>query len=58
MVAINCNPAPDAEHRLRRLFTLLLEHTALDEDIRAYTPANDGTDGEPSSSDAHAGGAL
>ncbi len=28
VVAINCNPAPDAEDRLRRLFTLLLEHTA------------------------------
>ena len=28
MVAINCNPAPDAEDRLRRLFTLLLEHAA------------------------------
>ena len=27
-MAINCNPAPDAEDRLRRLFTLLLEHTA------------------------------
>lgn len=28
VVAINCNPAPDAQDRLRRLFTLLLEHTA------------------------------
>ena len=28
VVAINCNPAPDAEDRLRRLFTLLLEHVA------------------------------
>ena len=28
VVAINCNPAPDAEDRLRRLFTLLLEHAA------------------------------
>ena len=28
VVAINCNPAPDAEDRLRHLFTLLLEHTA------------------------------
>ena len=28
VVAINCNPAPDAHDRLRRLFTLLLEHTA------------------------------
>ncbi len=30
VVAINCNPAPDAEDRLRRLFTLLLELTADD----------------------------
>ena len=28
VVAINCNPAPDAQDRLRRLFTLLLEHAA------------------------------
>ena len=28
VVAINCNPAPDAQDRLRRLFTLLLELTA------------------------------
>ena len=28
VVAINCNPAPDAQDRLRRLFTLLLEHSA------------------------------
>ena len=28
VVAIHCNPAPDAQDRLRRLFTLLLEHTA------------------------------
>ena len=30
VVAIHCNPAPDAQDRLRRLFTLLLEHTAGD----------------------------
>ena len=28
VVGINCNPAPDAQDRLRLLFTLLLEHTA------------------------------
>ena len=28
VVAIRCNPAPDGEERLRRLFTLLLEHAA------------------------------
>ena len=28
VVGIRCNPAPDAQDRLRRLFTLLLEHTA------------------------------
>ena len=26
VVAIKCNPGPDAEDRLRRLFTLLLDH--------------------------------
>ena len=28
VVAVTYNPAPDAEDRLRRLFTLLLEHAA------------------------------
>ena len=28
VVAINCNPAPDSQDRLRRLFTILLEHAA------------------------------
>ena len=28
VVAINCNPAPDAQDRLSRLFTILLEHAA------------------------------
>ena len=27
VVAVNCYPAPDAQHRLRRLFTMLLELT-------------------------------
>ena len=31
VVAITCNPAPDAQDRLRRLFTLLLELTAREE---------------------------
>ena len=31
-MAINCNPAPDAQDRLRRLFTLLLELTSEDRD--------------------------
>ena len=28
VVAINCKPAPDSQDRLRRLFTILLEHAA------------------------------
>ena len=42
IVAINCNPAPDAQDRLRRLFTLLLEHTARDRQIATDedSPAN------------------
>ena len=32
VVAINSKPAPDAESRLRRLFTLLLELTSEDRD--------------------------
>ena len=53
VVAINCNPAPDAEDRLRRLFTLLLEHVAGerqaadDEDSPADSlPADDRTEAE------------
>lgn len=53
IVAINCNPAPDAQDRLRRLFTLLLEHTvrdrqiATDEDSPANaTPADARPEGE------------
>ena len=33
VVAINSKPAPDAQDRLRRLFTLLLEHTAGEREI-------------------------
>ena len=28
VVAISCKPAPDSQDRLRRLFTILLEHAA------------------------------
>ena len=28
VVRVQCNPAPDAEDRLRRLFTLLVKHAA------------------------------
>ena len=43
VVAIKCNPGPDAEDRLRRLFTLLLDH-AVGENQAApvdATPAED-----------------
>ena len=30
VVAIKCNPGPDAEDRLRRLFTILLKHAVGD----------------------------
>ena len=53
VVAINCNPAPDAQDRLRRLFTLLLEHTARDRQTATdgdspanATPADDRTEAE------------
>ena len=53
VVAINCNPAPDAQDRLRRLFTLLLKHTARgrraapeDETSADATPAYDRTEAE------------
>ena len=53
VVAINCNPAPDAQDRLRRLFTLLLEHTAKDRQTATdgdssanATPADDRTEAE------------
>ena len=46
VVGIHCNPAPDAEDRLRRLFTLLLEHAARErqaapEDALDATPEDD-----------------
>ena len=48
VVAINCNPAPDAENRLRRLFAILLEHAA-----RERQAADDG-DSPPDSLPADA----
>lgn len=33
VVAITCNPAPDAEHRLRRILTILLRHAARDREV-------------------------
>ena len=42
VVAIHSNPAPDAQDRLRRLFTLLLDHTAGDrEDVPSDDPSHD-----------------
>ena len=53
VVAINCNPAPDAQDRLRRLFTLLLKHAAEerrdapeDETSADATPADGRTEAE------------
>ena len=51
-VTIDFNPGPDARDRLRRLFTLLLEHAARDgqtapgEDSPLNAPANEGPDAE------------
>ena len=28
MVAVRCSPAPDAQERLRKIFTILAKHTA------------------------------
>ena len=39
VVAINVNPAPDAQDRLRRLFTLLLEHAAKERQAAPEDPA-------------------
>ena len=47
-VTFDFNPGPDSRDRLRRLFSLLLEHAAAQgqiassEDQPEYTPANDG----------------
>ena len=42
VVAVTYNPAPGAEDRLRRLFTLLLEHAA-DDDL--FGNEREGSDG-------------
>ena len=48
VVAIKCNPGPDADDRLRRLFTILLEHAvgerqaASEEDAPAEYDAEEG----------------
>ena len=63
-VTIHFNPGPDAEDRLRRLFTLLLNHVAREgeadpsEGLSADAPVNDGTEQESTASGAHAGDAL
>ena len=51
VVAINCNPAPDAQDRLRRLFTILLERAAEErlaapEDASADATPNDDAEEE------------
>ena len=59
-VTIDFNPGPDAEDRLRRLFTLLLNHVASageadpGKDVPAEAPAKNGVDSETASSDAYA----
>jgi len=53
VVAININPAPDAQDRLRRIFTILFEHAARerqaapeDKTSADATPADDRTEAE------------
>ena len=64
VVGIDFNPGPDAHDRLRRLFTLLLNHVASEgeadpgEDVPADAPSRDGTELETSARDAHGGDAL
>ena len=41
VVAINCNPAPDSQDRLRRLFTILLEHAAEERSLSDAPPIED-----------------
>ena len=46
VVAINCNPAPDSQDRLRRLFTILAKLTQ-DEEASPEDPSpQHGPDGE------------
>ena len=64
VVGIDFNPGPDAHDRLRRLFTLLLNHVASEgeadpgEDVPADVTARDGTELEIAARDAHGGDAL
>ena len=53
VVAINCNPAPDSQDRLRRLFTILLEHAA-EERLAAPedAPADDRPTDDPTEAEA------
>ena len=51
VVAINCKPGPDAQDRLRRIFTILLEHAAGErqaapEDASADATPNDDAEEE------------
>ena len=63
-VTIDFNPGPDAQDRLRRLFTLLLNHTAREGDadagegLPADAPTEDIGALETSARDAHGGDAL
>ena len=38
VVRVDCNPGPDAEDRLRRLFTLLVKYAARDRLLRKIMP--------------------
>ena len=46
VVSIDYNPGPDAQDRLRRLFTLLVEHAARDKTLQSESgpSADDGSD--------------
>ena len=51
VVGIHFNPAPDAQDRLRRIFTILLEHAAGErqaapEDASAYATPDDDAEEE------------
>ena len=49
VVGIHFNPAPDAQDRLRRIFTILLEHAATDRQAAPDdndAPTHDGAEAE------------
>ena len=46
VVAIHCNPAPDAQDRLHRLFTLLLGHAAGENQDASEDAPADATPGD------------